>query len=52
MCSPIERPVVGSRKVAGSAPESHSAPPAIPEPMRPRAMASAMIVVERSPLMQ
>ena len=30
MCSPIERPVVGSRNVAGSAPLSHSTPPGDP----------------------
>ncbi|HUL91203.1 MAG TPA: hypothetical protein VLV56_02545 [Burkholderiales bacterium] len=34
MCSPIERPVVGSRNVAGSAPLSHSTPPAMPARLR------------------
>jgi len=52
MCSPIVSPVVGSLNVAGSAPESHSTPPAIPHWIRPRAIASAMIVAERSPVMQ
>ncbi len=52
MCWPMVRPVVGSRNVAGSAPLSHSTPPAIPALMRPRPMASAMTVAVRSPVMQ
>jgi len=52
MCSPMVRPVVGSLNVAGSAPLSHSTPPAMPALMRPRAMASAMIVAVRRPVMQ
>ena len=52
MCSPMVSPVVGSLNVAGSAPESHSTPPAIPDWMRPRAIASAITVAVRSPVMQ
>ena len=52
MCSPMVRPVVGSLNVAGSAPLSHSTPPAMPALIRPRAIASAMIVAVRRPVMQ
>src|SRR5262245_59251384 len=51
-CWPIERPVLGSLKVLGSDPLSHSTPPAIPALIRPAAMASAMMVVVRKPVMQ
>jgi hypothetical protein len=52
MCSPIVSPVVGSLNVAGSAPESHSTPPAIPQPIRPCAIASAITVAVLKPVMQ
>ena len=52
VCSPMERPVLGSLNVLGSDPLSHSTPPAMPALIRPSEIASAMIVVVRKPVMQ
>ena len=43
---------MGSRKVSGEEWESESTPPATPTSMRPRAIASAMTVTVRNPVMQ
>jgi len=47
----MERPVLGSLKVLGSDPLSHSTPPAMPAVILPSDMASAMMVVARKPVM-
>ena len=52
MCSPMFRPVDGSRKRSMEARVSESTPPARPASMRPPAMASATTVTARKPVMQ